>query len=459
MQQGGCPAARQVLGSSRAKSDLPHIVCLAQSLTGCAMPEIQAEGRRLRLTADMNQQARLGPDHQLPAHVPARRRHTAMWVVLWSLLLVLVIVFMLVLRHREEAEKAAALARPAPGITITTLTAQKRDLGVYLDALGTVTPVYSASITSQVNGLVVAVHYEEGQLVRKGDALIDIDSRPYRAMLLQAQGALERDENLLGQAEMDLERYRSAAARNAIATQILDDQEKLVLQVKGTVKNDQGTVQFDQIQVEYCHITSPIDGRVGLRLVDPGNVVQSSGNTTLAVITQLNPITVIFTIPEDSLGPVQARLRAKAKLTVDAFDRAGQTKVASGVLLTLDNQIDTTTGTVRARSLFANQNDELFPNQFVNVRLLVNTLQGVTTIPASAIQHNGQAAFVYLIQNNIAHTRAIKPGVTDGGVTQVDGINPGDVLANSSFDKLHDNVAVVVPTEPVPASPSGGKTP
>ena len=181
---------------------------------------------------------------------------------MWSLLLlVLVLAFVLVLRHHEDAEKAAAAARPAPGITVTSATAQKGDIGVYLDAIGTVTPVYTDSITSQVNGLVVAVHYKEGQRVSKGDPLIDIDSRPYRATLLQAQGTLERDENLLAQAQMDLERYRAAWARNAIAKQILDDQEKLVLQDEGTVKNDQGTVQFDQIQVDYCHITAPIAGR------------------------------------------------------------------------------------------------------------------------------------------------------------------------------------------------------
>ena len=384
-----------------------------------------------------------------------------MWVVIWILLLlVLVLAIVLVRRHLAAAKKVA----PAPAkITITSATAKKGDIGVYLDAIGTVTPVYTASITSQVNGLVDAVHFKEGQLVGKGDPLVDIDSRTYRANLLQAQGALERDQNVLAQAQMDLERYRDAWARKAIAKQILDDQEKLVLADEGTVKNDQGTVQFDQVQVEYCHITAPIAGRVGLRLVDPGNVVQSSGTVTLAVITQLEPITVIFTIPEDSLGPVAAQLQKKAKLTVDAFDRTAQTKIASGKLLTLDNQIDTTTGTVKARSVFDNKNDALFPNQFVNTRLLVNTLQGVTTIPASAIQQNGQASFVYVIQNNVAHMRSIKPGVTDGGVTQVDGINPGDVVANSSFDKLQDNTAVVisdkVSTKPAAASTSGSSAP
>ena len=411
------------------------------------------------MTADIDKQSTISPDHQLPAFDPGPRRHKHKVVraVLWGLLLlVLALAFVLVLRRHDEGKKVALA--PAK-ITVTTATAQKGDIGVYLDAIGTVTPVYTDSITSQVNGLIVAVQYKEGQLVRKGDPLMDIDSRPYRATLLQAQGALERDENMLAQARMDLERYRAAWARNAIAKQILDDQEKLVLQDEGTVKNDQGAVQYDQLQVEYCHITAPIAGRVGLRLVDPGNVVQSAGAVTLAVITQLRPITVIFTIPEDNLGQVQARLRAKATLNVDAFDRTAQTTIASGKLLTLDNQIDTTTGTVKARSVFDNKNDGLFPNQFVNTRLLVNTLQGATLIPASAIQQNGQASFVYVIQNNIAHLRSIKPGVTDGGVTQVDGINPGDVVANSSFDKLQDNSAVVVSTKPAPASTNGSSAP
>jgi multidrug efflux system membrane fusion protein len=405
----------------------------------------------------MNEHSAIGPDHQLPAFAP---RHKGLHIVMWILLLLIVAVpLLLVLHHHEEAKKAATARPAAPGITITSATAQKGNIGVYLDAIGTVTPVYTDSITSQVDGLVVAVHYTEGQRVREGDPLVDIDPRPYRAMLLQAQGALERDQNVLAQAQMDLERYRAAWARNAIAKQTLDDQEKLVLQYQGTVKNDQGTLQFDQIQVDYCHITAPIAGRVGLRLVDPGNVVQSGGNVTLALITQLEPITVIFTIPEDSLGQVEARLDAKAKLPVDAFDRTAQTKIASGVLLTLDNQIDTTTGTVKGRALFANTNDALFPNQFVNTRLLVNTLEGVTLIPSSAIQQNGQASFVYLIQNNFAHMRSVTPGVTNGGVTQVDGINPGDVVANSSFDKLQDKAAVVISNKPVTPSTSGSSAP
>jgi multidrug efflux system membrane fusion protein len=218
-------------------------------------------------------------------------------------------------------------------------------------------------------------------------------------------------------------------------------------------------VQFDQIQVDWCHVTAPITGRVGLRLVDPGNVVQSAGTVTVAVITQLEPITVIFTIPEDSIDQVRAGMLKKVNLSVDAFDRTALKKIETGKLLTLDNQIDTTTGTVKGRALFDNKNDPLFPNQFVNTRLLVDTLQGVTLIPASAIQQNGQASFVYVIQNDTAHLRSIKPGVTDAGVTQVDGINPGDVVANSSFDKLQDNTAVVVSNRPAPASTSGSGTP
>jgi multidrug efflux system membrane fusion protein len=380
-----------------------------------------------------------------------------MGILIWIVvLLIFVVGFWLVLRQHDDASKAAKAPRGGGGaVALTTTTAQKGDIGVYLDEIGTVTPVYTASITSQVNGIVTAVHYTEGQIVHKGDPLVDIDARSYQATLLQAQGTLERDQNILGQAKMDLERYRDAWARNAIPKQTLDDQEKVVLQDQGTVKIDEGTVAFDQIQVEYCHITSPITGKVGLRLVDPGNVVQSSGTLTLAVITQLQPITVIFTIPEDSLGPVQQRLHQKAKLTVDAYDRGGQKKIASGVLLTLDNQIDTTTGTLKARGSFENKDASLFPNEFVNVRLLVNTIQGATLIPASAIQHNGQAAFVYVVQENTAHMRSIKPGVTDAGMTQVTGINPGDVLANSSFDKLQDNAKVVVSGKPAGGSGAG----
>jgi membrane fusion protein, multidrug efflux system len=411
------------------------------------------------LPTDQNGYPFTPPDHQLPPP----RGHNAVRVIVWIILLAIFGVgFLLVLRrHDETTAKTTKSPRGGGGpVNLTTTTAEKGDIGSYLDAIGTVTPVYTTSITSQVNGIVTDVHYKEGQLVRKGDPLIDIDVRTYQATLLQAQGTLERDENILGQAKMDLERYRDAWARNAIPKQTLDDQEKLVLQAQGTVKLDQGAVQFDQIQVGYCHITSPINGRVGLRLVDPGNVVQSSGGLTLAVVTQIQPITVIFTIPEDNLDQVQQRLIKGAKLTVDAFDRTALKQIGTGTLLTLDNQIDTTTGTVKGRASFDNKDLRLFPNEFVNVRLLVNTIHGATLIPASAIQHNGQTAFVYVLQDNTAHMRTIKTGVTDRGLTQVTGIDPGDVLANSSFDKLQDNAKVaVVGKPPTSTTTTGGSAP
>jgi len=330
---------------------------------------------------------------------------------------------------------------------------------VYLDAIGTVTPVSTDSITSQVSGAIAAVHYQEGQLVEKGDPLVDIDDRPYRATLTQAQGTLEHDEQVLAQTQMDLDRYRAAWARNAIAKQMLDDQEKIVLQDHGTVTSDRGAVQYDQTQLDFCHITSPIAGRVGLRLVDPGNAVQSTGGLTLVVITQVQPITVIFTCPEDSIAQVVDRLHAHAHLPVDAYDRTGLKKIAGGTLLTFDNLIDTTTGTVKARALFDNAHDELFPNQFVNTRLLVTTLTAVTLIPSSAIQQNGQKTYLYVIQDGTAHMRMVTAGVAEGGLTQVDGISAGDIVANSSFDKLKDNAAVIVAKDPPAAGTSGGPKP
>ena len=357
--------------------------------------------------------------------------------------------------------KEAPKGRVTGATTITTATAKKGNIGDYLDAIGTVTPVYTASIFSQVTGVVVKVNYQEGQMVKEGDPLVDIDDRQYQANLVQAQGALQRDQNVLGQASMDLQRYRDAWARNGVAKQVLDDQEKLVLQEQGTVKNDEGAVQFDQLQVEYCHIKAPIPGRVGLRPVDPGNLVtsgtssSSSSATPLVVITEIQPITVVFTIAEDNLGQVMEQLRSGSKLTVDVYDRAVQKKLATGELIAVDNQIDTTTGTVKVRASFANDDFALFPNQFVNAHLLVKTLQDVTLVPSSTIQQNGQTSFVYVIEDNVAHLKNIKPGVSDNGLTQVDGINPGDVLADSSFDKLQDNGKIAVAT----GKPSATQTP
>jgi multidrug efflux system membrane fusion protein len=406
------------------------------------------------LVTEITHPPAIGPERQPPAHVSARR--APLWIGLLLLLVVAAAGVTTVLARRRGA---GAQGTPPPKTTVSAAAAQRGDIGVYLDAIGTVTPVYTASIASQVTGVVVAVHFTEGQTVEKGTPLVDIDPRPFLATLLQSQGALERDENVLAQARMDVERFRAAWALNAIAKQTLDDQEKLVLQTEGTVKNDRGVVEFNEVQVGFCHITSPIAGRVGLRLVDPGNLVQSTGTVTLAVVTQLEPITVVFTIPEDSLGPVRAHLRAgDSTLAVDALDRTAQKNIASGKLLTIDNQIDTTTGTVKARARFDNRDDALFPNQFVNTRLVVDTLRAVTLIPTTAIQQNGQESFVYVVADGVARTRPIKAGVADRGTTQVEGVEPGELVATSNFERLRDNTPVDVSSAPPPA-PSGSGSP
>jgi multidrug efflux system membrane fusion protein len=399
-------------------------------------------------------------DRQLSAPVPWYRKRWILWPSLLLLLLLAVIVFFVIHENNIKAATAKrAQAAIKPSVTATAATATKGDIGVYLDAIGTVTPVYTSAITAQASGVLTAVHYREGQLLQKGDALIDIDPRPYQAQLLQAEGALEHDTNVLAQAQMDLERYRTAWAGNGIPKQLLDDQEKIVLQDQGTVKNDQGTVNYDQVQLSYCHITAPITGRVGLRLVDPGNIAQAGGSTVLAVITQEQPTTVIFTMAEDSLGQVKARMRKMKTLPVEAMDRTQVTKIATGKLFTIDNQIDTTTGTIKLRALFDNKNAALYPNQFVNTRLLVNTLEGVTMVPTAAVQHNGQAAFLYVIANGTASVRNITTGAADGGMTAVEGINPGEIVATSSFDKLQSGSKVLLSKQAPPANSVEGNTP
>src|ERR1700746_2793186 len=348
-------------------------------------------------------------------------------------------------RHRQAANDAAAKAKAAQqprAVPIVTATARRGDIGVYVGALGAVTPVYTVNVTSRVQGQVMNVYYKEGQMVRKGQPLLEIDPRPFQAALTQVEGQLEHDQALLAEARIDLDRYQQAFNRNAIAKQQLDDQTQLVKQDEGTVKNDQGQVANAQVNLAYTHITSPIDGRVGLRLVDPGNMVQAKGTTTLLVVTQLAPITVIFSVAEDYLTQIQQQTRNGNKLAVDAYDRTQQTKIAEGTLLTIDNQIDATTGTVKLRADFPNKDGALFPNQFVNVRLLVTTQHNVTLIPTSGIQRNAQGAFVYVIQDQKATLRTAKVGTTDGNTTAVEGINPGDVVAVNGFDKLQDGIPV-----------------
>ncbi len=397
---------------------------------------------------------------QPPANPTKKRRHRWVWVII---LLLFGLLFLWVYKQHSVSASAPAgggrrnaMAGPVP---VTYATATKGSMGVYLSAIGTVTPVYYDSIAAQVTGVITAVHYREGQNVRKGDPLIDIDARPYEAQLAQAQGMLDRDQNLLAEAQMDLKRYQDAWSRNAIPRQTLEDQEKLVLQDQGTVKNDQGTVQYDQVQVGFCHITSPIDGRVGLRLVDPGNLVTANSNTPLVTVAQMEPITVIFTLAEDSLPQVLEQMRGGKTLTVEAYDRTQQKLLAKGRLITIDNQIDTTTGTVKLRAEFDNRSGILFPQQFVNTRLLVKTLDNQIIVPSSAVQHNGATDFVYLIQNpNSKNAKAVmktvKSGISDQGNTAVTGLQPGDVVANSSFQKLVDSSPVFQSKVAIPATSS-----
>jgi membrane fusion protein, multidrug efflux system len=407
------------------------------------------------------------PDHQLTsaspggAPKPPRKRRHWVWILL---LLAFAVILVVILRQHDDSSKTGASAgagrRGFGGpVTLTVAAAQKGDIGVYRDAIGTVTPVYTASIYNQVTGVITEVHYREGQTVQKGDPLVTIDPRQYQAQVESAEGALARDTNILSQAKMDLDRYQKAWARKAVAKQQLDDQEKIVAQNEGLVKSDQGTLDFDRVQLSYCHIVAPFTGRVGLRLVDPGNLVQSSGSTVLAVVTQIQPITVVFTLAQDYLPDVFAQKGHGVGLSVDAFDREQTKKLGSGKLLALDNQIDTTTGTVKLRAIFDNRNQALFPNQFVNTRLLVSTEHGVTLIPTATIQHNGQVSFVYVITNGVAKIKNVKTGVSDHGVTAVEGINPGDQIATSSFEKLQDGSKVNISKQPPPAGATGSNVP
>ena len=373
--------------------------------------------------------------------------HKSRWWI-WLIVVVVIIVIVAIWERRGGSSDAkasgGAASRP---VLVSTATARQGDIGIYLNALGTVTPVYTDMVTSRVQGEITQVYYREGQMVRKGDPLIEIDPRPYQAALTQTEGQLAHDQAVLTEAKIDLERYKQALNRNAIAKQQYDDQEQVVLQDEGTVKNDEGQLANAKVNLVYTHITAPIAGRVGLRLVDPGNIVQANSTTVLVVITQLQPITVIFSIAEDQLPQIQQQLRKGKKLTVDAFDRAGSVKLASGTLLTLDNVIDPTTGTLKLKAIFNNSDNALFPSQFVNVKLLVDTQHDVTLVPTPAIQRNAQGAFVYVIKSDqTASMRTITPGTTDGSVTAVQGVQPQEVVAVNGFDKLLDGAKVTIRT-------------
>ncbi|MGO9512555.1 MAG: efflux RND transporter periplasmic adaptor subunit [Steroidobacteraceae bacterium] len=353
------------------------------------------------------------------------------------------------------------MSKPPPkpsgpqAIPVGTATVTVGSIDVYLDEIGTVTPVYTATIVSRVAGEITEVHFKEGQLVKKNDLLAVIDPRPYVAALLQAQGQLARDVATLKNARIDLVRYQNSYKEHAIPEQELVTQQATVDADEATVTLDKGNLAAAQVNVDYTRIVSPFAGRVGLRNIDPGNVVPANGTSGLCVITQLQPITVIFTIAEDSIDAVTAQMTTGQSMQVLALDRAKQHQIASGTLLTVDNQVNTTTGTVRARATFANTHNELFPSQFVNARLLVKTLTHVNLVPQAAVQHNNDIAFVYVVQpDGTVQSRNIKILATEGETSAVSGVEAGQELVTDGFDKLQNGSKVVqrkVPPAPTAA--------
>jgi membrane fusion protein, multidrug efflux system len=321
------------------------------------------------------------------------------------------------------------------------------DIRVIVNALGTVTPIATVTVQTQINGQFLEVGFTEGQMVKKGDFLAQIDPRPYQLLQAQFEGQLAHDQGLLAQSQIDLTRYQKLAEQNSIARQQYEDQVYIVQQNQGTVKLDQAQIDQQKLNIIYCRIVSPVTGRVGLRLVDPGNYIQTTNATGIAVVTQMQPITVIFPIPEDDLPDILPQLNAGTPLQVFAYDRANVKQLATGRVMALDSQIDTTTGTVKVRAQFDNADDALFPNQFVNAQLLVKTLHNVVTVPTAAIQRGAPGTYVYVINSdNTVSVRPIKAGPTDGPTAAVDsGLSVGERVVVDGTDRLREGARVVVP--------------
>jgi multidrug efflux system membrane fusion protein len=404
---------------------------------------------------------------------PARKRHRWIYFVVFLLLAAGAFLFF---SHGRGAQVNAAASGTAkngknaapPPIPVVASEARKGNIGVYVTGLGAVTPIYTVTIKSRVDGQLLDVHFKEGDLVKQGEPLIDLDPRPYQAAVDQAEGNLLRDQALLANAIVDVKRYQTLLAENAIPEQQLATQQALVKQYQGSVKNDEGTLDAAKVNLAYCHIVSPITGVVGLRLVDPGNIVHASDTNGMVVITQIQPISVIFTVSEDQMAPILQKYRSHQRLPVDAWDRQLKNKIASGTLATIDNQIDQTTGTLKLRAEFNNENRLLFPNEFVNARLLQQEKTGVTLLPTAAIQRNTNETYVYLIQpDNKVTIRPITIGTTEGEDSEItSGLVPGDKVVTTGVDKLQEGSLVTLPgASPAPrGGPStapmrGTKTP
>jgi multidrug efflux system membrane fusion protein len=369
------------------------------------------------------------------------------WLVLTSILALLVAG--VVWWSRQASAPQPGGGRNAGPMSIVPEVVGKGDIGINLNALGTVTSLATVTIRTQISGYLMKIDFKEGDDVKKGDLLAQIDPRPYEAALAQANGNLARDEALLKGAQVDLTRYQGLAAQNAVPRQTLDTQIALVAQDQGTVEADRASVKAAQVNLQYCRIVSPLDGRVGLRQVDQGNYVTPGDTNGLVVITQLQPISVLFTLPEDNIQTVLKRMQGGAVLPAAAYDRGGATKIADGTLQTFDSQIDPTTGTIKARAQFVNDTKALYPNQFVNVRLLVDTHKDVTTMSTAGIQRGVPGTFVYLVNaDNTVSVRPVQLGVTEGERVEVrSGLAPGDRIVIDGADKLRDGAKINVRTE------------